>query len=354
MSLEACESGGVGGDRAGMEQPTGGLTFDPDLERDLGLSSNTILPAYSPRWLPAATHKEALWWGLSGQKGPLERWLPSGGFSRLYPPSMSGLRLERVEKLNNREDTRDTIVFREYLNPQQTVSTSVRRQRIDRHSVGHRQKGSFPCGQSHWKGYSVVLLCMRGIWSPSLFSCSWTTLWSRWNDFVSLESRGKRWSKASREGPFFTWPAPLEGWKRLLSYTSSKKMHQSRRRVWPGLKKRRVDVTRRGWTWTHVACVCVFAEATHKPRRVGVYWILVGCLGKTLSFSLFFCLILSEACGLLSCEHTASIKDLFIFLFGLSFASRCKKGLFTEATASNSRSSQFICYCQLDLTRSLW
>lgn len=56
-----------------MEQPTGGLTFDPDLERDLGLSSNTILPAYSPRWLPAATHKEALWWGLSGQKGPLER-----------------------------------------------------------------------------------------------------------------------------------------------------------------------------------------------------------------------------------------------------------------------------------------
>lgn len=62
-----------GGDRAGMEQSTGGLTFDPVLESDSSLSSNTILPAYSPQWLPAATYNEALWWGLSGQKGPLER-----------------------------------------------------------------------------------------------------------------------------------------------------------------------------------------------------------------------------------------------------------------------------------------
>ncbi|CAB1446224.1 unnamed protein product [Pleuronectes platessa] len=54
-----------------MEQPTWGLTYDPALERDWGLSSNTILPAYSPQWLPAATHNEALCWGLSGQKGPL-------------------------------------------------------------------------------------------------------------------------------------------------------------------------------------------------------------------------------------------------------------------------------------------
>lgn len=73
-----------------------------------------------------------------------------------------------------------------------------------------------------------------------------------------------------------------------------------------------------GHMW-RVACVC--AAATHKPRRVGVYWILMGCLGKTLSLSLFFYLILSQACGLLSCEHTASIKDLFISLFRLSFAS---------------------------------
>lgn len=34
--------------------------------------------------------------------------------------------------------------------------------------------------------------------------------------------------------------------------------------------------------------VCVCAVATHKPRRVGVYWILMGCLGKTLSPSLLF------------------------------------------------------------------
>lgn len=86
----------VGGqNRAGMEQPTGGLTFDPVLERDSHLSNNTIIPAYSPQWLPAATHNEALCWGLSGQKGPLERWLPSGGLSTLFSLSTSGRLLER-------------------------------------------------------------------------------------------------------------------------------------------------------------------------------------------------------------------------------------------------------------------
>lgn len=62
-------------------------------------------------------------------------------------------------------------------------------------------------------------------------------------------------------------------------------------------------------------CVCVCAAATHKPRRVGLYWILMGCLGKTLSPSLSLSVSISQACGLLSCEHTASIKDLFISLF---------------------------------------
>lgn len=81
-----------------------------------------------------------------------------------------------------------------------------------------------------------------------------------------------------------------------------------------------------GHMW-RVACVC--AVATHNPRRVGVYWILMGCLGKTLSLSLFFYLILCQACGLLSCEDTASIKDLFISLFRLSFASWCEKSSFT-------------------------
>lgn len=52
---------GKGGDVAGMEQTAGGPTFDPVLERDSGLSGNTILPAYSPRWLPAAPHNAALW-----------------------------------------------------------------------------------------------------------------------------------------------------------------------------------------------------------------------------------------------------------------------------------------------------
>lgn len=114
-----------GGDRAGMEQHTGGLTSDPVLERDSGLCSNTILPAYSPLWLPAATHNEDHCRGLPGQKGPPERRLPSGGLSALFLRSTSGHCLEREEKLNNGGDTRGTMVFRGHLNPQQTVSTSV-------------------------------------------------------------------------------------------------------------------------------------------------------------------------------------------------------------------------------------
>lgn len=79
-----------------------------------------------------------------------------------------------------------------------------------------------------------------------------------------------------------------------------------------------------GHMW-RVACACVCVWRPHKPRRVGVYL-------KALSLSLFFYLILSKACGLLSCEHTASIKDLFISLVWLSFASSCEKGLFTGPT----------------------
>lgn len=335
MSPLACERGRgeTGPGRYGAA--CRGANLWPRPERDQGLSSNTILPAYSPLWLPAATHNEAHCRGLPVQKGPLERWLPSGGLSPLFPLSTSGRRWEREEKLNNREDTRGTMVFRGHLNPQQTVSTSVGNGWIDRHCVRPRQKGPFPCGQSHWKGYSVVLLCMRGIWSPSLFSCSWTALWCRWSDFVSLESRGKRWSKASRAGPFFPWPAPLEGWKRLLSYTSSKKRIKVGGECGPDWESEGLMLwggDEHGHMW-RVARACVCAVAPHKLRRVGVYWILMGCLGKTLS--LFFYHICSQMCGLLSCEHTASIKDLFISPFCILMW----KGFIHWALQHNSHSS---------------
>lgn len=50
VSIVCSEVRVEGGDRAGQvrSNPTGGPTFDPALERDLGLSSNTILRAYSP------------------------------------------------------------------------------------------------------------------------------------------------------------------------------------------------------------------------------------------------------------------------------------------------------------------
>lgn len=88
-------------------------------------------------------------------------------------------------------------------------------------------------------------------------------------------------------------------------------------------------------------CFSECVKATHQLRRVGVCWILMGCLGRTVSRSVLLYFIPCQACGLLSCEHTASIKDLFISLFELSFASWCEKGSFTEAVTSNSHSSQF-------------
>lgn len=76
-----------------MERHRGGggwVTSDPVLEKDsyvcVSVCRNTILPAGSPLWLPAAPHNEDHCWGLPGQKGPLERRLPSGGLSPLFSP----------------------------------------------------------------------------------------------------------------------------------------------------------------------------------------------------------------------------------------------------------------------------
>lgn len=219
--------------------------------------------------------------------------------------------------------------FRGHLNPQQTVSTSAGSGWIDRHCVDHRQKGPFPCGQSHWKGYSVVLLCVRGIWSQSLFNCSWTAPWCRRCDFVL----GNRWSEGSRAVPFFPWLALLEGWKRLLSYISSKeKKKRFKVGVKCGLKwaSKGLMLWRGDGQMWHVACV--HGGLTHAQTR--------GCIGFScgvwerhcsLSLSLFFLSHLLSN-GLLSCEHTASKKDLFI-----SFTSWSEKGSLT--LESNSQSS---------------
>lgn len=75
-----------------------------------------------------------------------------------------------------------------------------------------------------------------------------------------------------------------------------------------------------GHMW-RIACVCVRWPHTSPDawECIGFSWAV---WEKTLSLSLFFYLILSQACGLFSCEHTASIKDLFISpSFGSLFAS---------------------------------
>lgn len=114
------QCGGVGTGQV-WNSPPGGLTFEPVLERDPDLSSNTILIASSLQWLPAATHNEALCLGLCRQKGPLERWLPSGGLSPLFPLY---LRLPPRREENSITE-KDTMAFGGHLNPQLTVSTSV-------------------------------------------------------------------------------------------------------------------------------------------------------------------------------------------------------------------------------------
>lgn len=60
-----------------------------------------------------------------GRKAPWSADCHPEVFQRFLPVSISGLSCKREEKLNKREDTRETMVFREHLNPQQTVSTSV-------------------------------------------------------------------------------------------------------------------------------------------------------------------------------------------------------------------------------------
>lgn len=65
--------------------------------------------------------------------------------------------------------------------------------------------------------------------------------------------------------------------------------------------------------------VCVCGGHTQAQTR-GSVLDSHGLSGKdTVPLSLIFYLILSQACGLLSCEHTASIKDLFISLVGSLF-----------------------------------
>lgn len=204
---------------------------------------------------------------------------------------------------------------------------------MDRHCVFHRQKGPFPCGQSHWKGYSVVLLCMRGIWSPSLFSCSWTALWCRRSDFVSLEIQGERWSKASRAGPFFPWPTLLEGWKRLLSNTSSKKRIKVGGECgsdWEseGLMLRGGD--EHGHMWRVSVCVCVCGGHTQAQTR-GSVLDSHGLSGKdTVPLSLFLSHPLSSVWSSLmwtQCQHKGSLHLSLL----VPFASLCEKGSFTGA-----------------------
>lgn len=68
-------------------------------------------------------------------------------------------------------------------------------------------------------------------------------------------------------------------------------------------------------TCDSLACVCVCVWWPHTSPDV---WECIGfswpVCERHCPLFLWFYLILSQACGLLSCEHTASIKDLFIAL----------------------------------------
>ena len=196
------------------------------------------------------------------------------------------------------------------------------------------RKGPFLVG-SHTEKATVLFCCVWEGFGPRLLSAAVEPHCGAGEAILShWRARAKDEAKPREQALSSHGPTPFGGVKKIIVVHIEWKTHQSRRGVWPGLRERRVDVTRRGWTRTHVAysvCVCVRWPHTSPDawECIGFSWAV---WEKTLSLSLFFYLILSQACGLFSCEHTASIKDLFISpSFGSLFASWCEKGSFTGA-----------------------
>lgn len=168
---------------------------------------------------------------------------------------------------------------------------------------------------------------MRGIWSPSPFSCSWTTPWCWWSDFVSLESRGKRWSKALRAGPFFPWPTLLEGWKDYCRTHPVEKRIKVGRECGPDWESEGLMLCggdEHGHMWR---CMCVCGGLTQAQTR-GSVLDSHGLSGKDTVPSLFFIShLLSNVWSPLMWTHCQHKGPLHL----LSFASWCEKGSFTES-----------------------
>lgn len=163
MEKEGC--GGQG--RYGAAQR--GVTSDPVLEKDscVCVCRNTILPARSPLWLPAAPHNEDHCRGLPGQKGPLERRLPSGGLSALFLLATS----DPSSRMRGKRGREKPSITMEIQGEQWALEGILTRNkqcqhlweggsgRIDRHSVGRGQKRALSSRPVRLKKGATVLFC---------------------------------------------------------------------------------------------------------------------------------------------------------------------------------------------------
>lgn len=145
---------------------------------------------------------------------------------------------------NKTEDRRGTIVLRGHLNPIQTVSTFVRSGWIDRHSVGRRQKRAFSLRAVTLKR----LQCCFVVYERDLVSVSFQLQLN----YAAVPAKpfclGQQMKRELKSGVFLPMARSFRRVKKIIvvhiksnkkKKKKKKETHQSRHRVWPGLREQR-------------------------------------------------------------------------------------------------------------------
>lgn len=132
------------------------------------------------------------------------------------------------------------MVFRGHLNPLQTVSTSVRVGRIDRHSVGRRQKRPL----SLWAVTLKRLQCCFVVYERDLVVVSFQLQLN----YAAVPAKrfclGQKMKRGLKSGAFLPMARSLGRVKKIIVVhieikKRKKESHQSRHGVWPGLGEQR-------------------------------------------------------------------------------------------------------------------
>lgn len=264
-----------------------------------------------------------------------------------FPLPISGHGREREEKLNNTEDTRGTMVFRGHFNPLQTVSTSVRVGRIDRHSVGRRQKRPL----SLWAVTLKRLQCCFVVYERDLVVVSFQLQLN----YAAVPAKqfclGQKMKRGLKSGAFLPMARSLGRVKKIIVVHIEIKKKEERITSKSAWSVAGIERAKGLMLWGGDGSVWHVSMCVRRPRTSLDAWEWIGFSWVVWErhCPLSFYHICSQTCGLLSCEHSASIKDLFISLFHIPMW----KGFIHRARLSNPHPN-FISYCQLGLTGSLW